>query len=517
MSEEQERTGSEHVPRDDEVDDVTLTADGCVDGSPPEEVVRTHVAELWFTAGRVYKRKRPVDLGFVDFTTLEARERACRRELALNRRLVHDVYLGLADVRDADGLLVDRAVVMRRLPDERRLSARIRAGGDVTGCLRGVARRVATFHAAQPPAEGAAAYADVDALATNWSDNLAVLREHPDLVPPATVAAIDEDATRWLRGRGELVESRLAEGLVRDGHGDLLADDVFCLDDGPRILDCLEFTERYRIADVLLDAAFLAMDLERLGRPDLAEAFLDAYGRFTAEHHPAGLADHFVAYRASVRAKVACLRAGEDPGAGERARGLADLCARRLARGRVRLVLVGGLPGTGKSTLATALSDRLGWVLLRSDEIRKDLGRLGHREPGGPGLYRPWMTGATYAELHDRARGLLRRGESVVLDASWADRQQRAVAAAVADQTRSELVQLRCVAPDATARERLERRTGDVSDADPAVHATVAARFDDWPDATPVDTTGPPGATVSAALGAVPDLPVADVRSSPAD
>lgn len=498
-------------PDQDDLFPVELTDDGHIDGQPPERVVRTHVGELWFGAEHVYKRKRPVDMGFLDFTTLEAREAACRRELALNRRLARDVYLGLAAVRDRDGELVDWAVVLRRLPGDRRLARLVEADDEAAGCLRDAARQLAVFHTRQEPLERdeAREFAGPAVLEEDWGDNLEALADHPELVDGELVRHIHEDAHHYLAGRSELIEARIGGGLVRDGHGDLLAEDIFCLDDGPRILDCLEFSDRYRIGDVLLDVAFLAMDLERLGRPDLAGAFLHHYTEFTAEHHPDSLAHHFVAYRASVRAKVACLRSEQDDDeqasveAAERASELAEMCARHLSDGRVRLVVVGGLPGTGKSTLAAGIAEDRGWLLLRSDEIRKDLAKLGHQQRGGQGLYRPWMTMATYAEMLDRGRQVLRRGESVVLDASWADADHRDQARGVARQTHSQLIELRCTAPAELARQRLVSRTGDASDAGPEVHRRMAGRFDDWPSATPVATTGTPEASLEAGLQAL--------------
>ncbi len=459
-----------------------------VDGRAVERTVRTHSATLWFVGDLVVKRKRPVDLGFLDFRTLEARIDACQREVVLNRRLGGDVYLGVADVVDDSDQVVDVAVVMRRLPDDQRLATRAVAGADLDDCVSEVARALATFHAAQPPADDAVAVAGPDALQANWDDNLAVLRRHPHLVDPARVDRLADAVADWLDGRHELVQDRIARGMVRDGHGDLTADDIFCTDDGPAILDCLDFTDRYRIGDVLLDVAFLAMDLERLGRVDLAARLLDTHAEFLDDPRPDGLAHHDIAYRASVRAKVACL--GDDPSPGDLAPYL-RIMERHLGLGRVRLVLVGGLPGTGKSTLAAGLGGRRGWSYLRSDEVRKDLLGIGHRDPAGPGGYTSQVTAATYAELLDRARALLAHGESVVLDASWNDPRHRAVAAAVAADTHAELVALRCTLPAEVAHQRLTERRGDVSDADTATHDSMQEHFAPWPEAIAIDTTTP--------------------------
>lgn len=294
--------------------------------------------------------------------------------LFLNRRLTSDVYLGVADVFAPDGAPCDHLVVMRRLPARRRLSSLVSAGVRADECVRDVARTVAAFHA-----KAAAAPKEVatrDAVRRNWEDNLDVLRGHVShVIDRDEFDAVALLAERYLAGRETLFTARIDGGYVRDGHGDLLADDIFCLDDGPRILDCLDFADHYRYGDILLDVAFLAMDLERLGAPDLSARFLDWYQEFSGEHHPLSLAHHYVAYRAHVRAKVACLRAGQ--GAADEvqlARVFHALTLRHLQTARVRLVLVGGLPGTGKSTIAGGLSDTRDWALLRSDVIRKDLG-----------------------------------------------------------------------------------------------------------------------------------------------
>src|SRR5690606_13545776 len=180
---------------------------------------------------------------------------------------------------------------------------------------------------------------------------------------------------------------RVAAGRACDGHGDLLADDVFCLDDGPQVLDCLEFDDALRYEDVLADVAFMAMDLERLGRADLAEHFLDAYRRAAGEDWPASLAHHHIAYRAQVRAKVTAIRAQQgDAGSVDAARALLKLCFDHLEAGRVRLILVGGAPGTGKSTLAAGLAASLGATVLRSDVIRKERAGLAPSESAAAGF-----------------------------------------------------------------------------------------------------------------------------------
>ena len=274
---------------------------------------------------------------------------------------------------------------------------------------------------------------------------------------------------------------RIRGGRVVDGHGDLLAEDIFCLPDGPRILDCLEFDDRLRWVDGLDDAAFLAMDLERLGAGELAARFTGWYIEYSGDPAPTSLRHHYVAYRAFVRAKVSCLRCRQgDPAAGGEARQLAAMALRHLHAGAVTLVLIGGLPGTGKSALADALAGRLGFTVLNSDRIRKELAGIPAEQkspaPYEAGIYSRSWTERTYHELLRRAAELLSHGESVIADASWISADRRGAAAAIADGAAADIVQLHCTAPAEVTARRMSSRTGSASDAGPVVAEKMAAR-----------------------------------------
>ena len=460
----------------------------------------THISVLVMLGDRVYKVKKPVRLDFVDLSTREARERICHREVELNRRLAPDVYLGVADVAGPDGDVCDHLVVMRRMPEHRRLSSLVRDGADVDEDVREVARVVASFHARAERSPRISHAARATTMREKWEDTFGTVEPYlGSVLAEDDEQRVRELARRYLDGRIALFDRRIAHGKVIDGHGDLLADDIFCLDDGPRILDCVEFDDEIRYGDVLADVCFLAMDLERIGARGLGDRFVTWYRELSAETYPESLAHHYVAFRAHIRAMVACLRTGHgDEAAAEEAGRLLGMARGHLEEGQVALVLVGGLPGTGKSTLATGLADRFGWNMLRSDEVRKDLAGVAHTERVTvgvrEGLYAPEATAATYRELLDRARRLLELGEPVVLDASWTDASHRSAAAAVARETHSELVEVECTTRPEVAVERLGNRAraaADVSDATPEVAAAMAATSDPWPDAQVVDTTGP--------------------------
>lgn len=473
--------------------------------------LETHISQVFFTPDRVYKRLKPVDIGFVSFVDREQRLTEAEREHQLNRRISPDVHLGLADVVE-DGELTDRLIVMRRLPVDRQLD-RLVDDPEFDRHIVDTARLISSFHSQQDPVRGADAWmATADEVGSNWADNFAAIDPLADAVIPA--AEIDRVRTRvddYLRGRQTLFAERIANGMVCDGHGDLRAEHVFCLPDGPRVIDCLAFRDDYRVADVLLDVAFLAMDLRRLAGPQAASRFVKAYAEFTDEHHPATLAHHYVGFRAHVRAKVAAIRFRQGVvEAADEALAYHRLAAEHLDVGQVRLVLVGGGAGVGKSTVAEGLADRLGAIWLRSDEVRKMIAGVPSDrhvfDAPGTGLYSPAVSDRVYTELLDEAEGLLQRGQSVVLDATWTSDPHRREARSLAKSTAATLTELRCDVPLAVAEERIARRMAAAyqpSDATPEIARYLADRFEPWPEAARVDTSRSIAESIEAATSQV--------------
>jgi aminoglycoside phosphotransferase family enzyme/predicted kinase len=453
------------------------------------QLCETHSGVVILVGDLAYKIKKPVDLGFLDFRTERARRDACHREFELNRRLAPDVYLDVAELRGSDGAVREHVLVMRRMPAKRRMSTLISSGADVTAELDALAEIMADFHAAAARGEAISDAGRGPALLTRWNNNLAETTQYRGTVlDRQTHDDIARLARRYVTGRTALLDARADTGCVVDGHGDLIAEDIFCLPDGPRVLDCLEFDDSLRWVDVLDDIAFLAMDLEHLGHAELAERLLHRYGELTASVPPESLQHHYVAYRAFVRAKVSCIRAaqGDDRSAAQ-ARALAALALNHLRAGEVRLILVGGAPGTGKTTLAHALAPRLGAEVLSSDDVRAELGQ--------PNRYTPQAKAATYRELLARAEVLLRHGRSVVADATWSTEVCREAARALATSTASRVVELECRLPvelaAGRAQQRLERAASS-SEAGGDVARRLAAERDAWPRAVPLDMTATP-------------------------
>lgn len=465
----------------------------------PSTILESHISTVALIGNRAYKFMKPITTPFLDQSTPSLRRQACERELAMNRQFAPDVYLGIGDVREND-VVTDTFLVMARLPEEARMS-RLIGDARLGDAVRDVARIVAAFHTAQHSTPIAQEMARAESVGALWNASLDQMEADAHWADErGDLAAIRRLALRYVTGRQSLFDRRIAQGWAKPGHGDLLAEDIFVMPDGVRILDCLAFDERLRCGDVLLDIAFLAMDLERLGAATAADELLSTYDMFTNEHHPASLAHHYIAYRALVRAKVRGLRGAQGSAeAAVEARAFLAQCFHHLRLGVPVLVLVGGNPGVGKTTVAEQFGVADAMVVLSSDPLRKEMAGIEHEaNRSGPldeGIYAPAFTEKVYGELLHRAEQLLQRGESVVLDATWQDNAFRAKARDIAEANCAELLEVRCVLDQATAAERISRRAlsgGSASDVTVGLSTAIAARADPWPEAIELPTSGTP-------------------------
>jgi uncharacterized protein len=455
---------------------------------PAEVSMRqTHISWLFFTKDFVYKMKKPVNFGFLDFTTLQARRFFCEEEARLNRRLAPDVYVGVMQITAVDGRIrlgepgevVDYALQMRRLPEERMLPSLLAAGEVTPATMQRLAHLLVAFHARAETGPAINQGGTVATILANWEENFT--QTGPYLDWPLGRDAYNK-IRRWVlnffRTQTSLFDQRIADGRIRDGHGDLRAEHI-CLTEPIVIFDCIEFNHRFRYGDVAADVAFLAMDLEERGFTDLSQAFVQAYVEYSGDRGLLGVLDFYKCYRAFVRAKVDCFRM-DDPevSAGDKRRAvqaasryfsLAASYAEALQR--PWLLLCCGLMGSGKSVLAEALAPRLDLNVLSSDVMRKELAGI---EPTtaahasyGEGLYTTERTEATYAQLFKRAGQLLSQGRSVVLDASFQRAKHRLQAIQLAARVGAEFCVLECWCSEAELRRRLEARVaqgGSVSD-----------------------------------------------------
>ena len=494
---------------------------------------------VFLAGGFAYKIKKPVDLGFLDFTTLEARRADCEAEVLLNRRLAPSVYLGVVPVARWDsglkvgggGEAVEYAVRMERLPEEATLRARAARGALDRGTVELVARRIAAFHDTAETGPEIARWGRFSVVAGNARENFEQTeRFRGATVSPAVWGRLRSLTEEELAARRSLIEARADGGRVRDGHGDLHLAHVYSFPDREPpddliVVDCLEFSERFRCADTVADAAFLAMDLEFSGRRDLAGAFAETYFESAGDTGGRELLAFYEAYRAVVRGKVESLETDESEipeaqrqNALRRARAHFLLALRLLAPPEERpcLVLTGGLPGTGKSCLARNLEERAGFVRIASDAVRKELAGL---DPDAPapagvdrGIYTAEWTERTYDVCLERAGALLFEGRRVVLDAGFRAESRRREVLAAARAWGVQALILVCEAPPDEVRRRLEARAAapgaDPSDADWTVYQALAGRWEAPTGETAealrrIDTSGPPEASLKEAMDAL--------------
>jgi aminoglycoside phosphotransferase family enzyme/predicted kinase len=473
---------------------------------PYVDVHETHTGMVVLAGDRAFKAKKPVLTDFLDFRTPERRERACLREVELNSRLAPDSYLGVAHLTDPGGGSAEPIVVMRRYRDEDRLASIVsRDSPSVRGLLDTIAAVLARFHERAKRGPAIDAQGEPGAIDRRWRDNLVELNRYADTLPTESISRIQRLAREFIAGREPLFKRRIEEGLIVDGHGDLLADDIFCGQDEPALLDCLEFDDKLRYVDRVDDAAFLAMDLEFLGRKDLGDHFLERFAAHSARTAPPALAHFYVAYRAVVRAKVDCVRLSQGkPEAAEDAVRHLAIADEHLCGATVRLALVGGNPGTGKSTVARALAERTGAQVISTDDVRREL-----RDSGAiagdagvldQGLYSPDNVTVVYQAALRRARSLLGGGQSVILDGTWRDPQTRAHAHHLAWQTHSATVELMCSSTVDTAAGRITNRRPGNSEVTPEIAAALAAERAGWDTAHRIDTSGAPDDSAREAL-----------------
>jgi len=464
------------------------------------DVHETHTGVVVLVGDRAFKAKKPVLTDFLDFRTPEQRERACLREVELNGRLSPESYLGVAHLTDPSGGPAEPIVVMRRYRDDDRLASIVtgdRPEQSVLGVLDRIAGVLARFHENAERSWVISAQGEVGAIDERWRENLSELKRYAETAGSGLsgrpLSRIQHLVAEFTAGRRILFASRVDERCIVDGHADLLADDIFCVDGGPALLDCLEFDDELRYVDRIDDAAFLAMDLEFLGRRDLADYFLERYVAYSADTAPPSLRDFYIAYRAVVRAKVDCVRwsQGKSEAKADAARHL-SIALEHLKNGAVRLALIGGNPGTGKSTLAHALAKKVGAQVISTDDVRRELRESGAitGSPGvlNAGLYNPDNVASVYEEALRRARVPLGRGESVILDGTWRDPEIRARANHLAMETHSAIVELLCTATTEMVADRIQTRQPGNSEVTPEIAAALAAQENPWDTASRVDT-----------------------------
>ncbi|MGE5336762.1 MAG: AAA family ATPase [Gemmatimonadota bacterium] len=458
------------------------------------ELIETHISSVLLAGAYAYKVKKPVDLGFVDFSTLERRRFYCEEEVRLNRRTAPDLYLGVVPITGSpgqprvagDGEAIDYAVQMRRFDNDALLDVRARRGALQAAEIDRLAQSIAELHAVAARATPESDYGTPERV-LHWArENFTQLRARA--LPAAADASLSRlaawTAHEFERRRPAMVQ-RAVDGFIRECHGDLHLGNIVLLDGRPTLFDAIEFNPQLHWIDVASDVAFVFMDLFDHGMPRFAWRLLDRYLQASGDYGGLQLLRFYAVYRALVRAKVALIRADQPQLAADARAAALARCAHcvRLAETlqsgakRPLLAITFGLSGAGKTTVAGDLLERLGAVRVRSDVERKRLFGIGQtaRMAGGEldALYAQEANRRTYGRLAELARTIFAAGYPAIVDAAFLKRAERDEFRALARDLGARFALIECVASPAALRARLAQRAAHDTDASDATVAVL--------------------------------------------
>ena len=463
------------------------------------EVVQTHISWVVLTGDFAYKIKKPLDLGFLDFSTLEKRHFCCQEELRLNKRLAPQLYIDVvsitgtkdAPVLNGPGPVIEYAVKMKQFRQENQLD-RVLARGKLTrGLIDTLARELADFHTKIKVADSDVPFGSPDQISLPVQANFGAIRNQiSDQDERKTLDGLQEWTNQKHKEQLDDFRARKQGGFIRECHGDMHLANMVLFDDQVVIFDCIEFNEDLRWIDVMSETAFLVMDLEDRGFPEFSHRILNAYLELTGDYGGLKLLRYYQVYRALVRAKVACIRMGQ-PGLAvhdrERIREqyhvYEDLAVSYTLPSRPWLAIMHGLSGSGKSTVAQQVLEKTGAIRIRTDVERKRLFGLAPtaRSDSGidSGLYTQEATRETYRKMAALAALVLEAGFSVIADGAYLKKEERDVLRAVAERAKVPFVILDVQAPEETLVRRIEERQrneGEVSEANLAVLKFLMAK-----------------------------------------
>ena len=469
------------------------------------ELIQTHISYIFIAGDYVYKVKKAFDFDFLDFTTVEKRRFYCNEELRLNRRLAPEVYLDVLEIgEDAGGNIVlgrgervvDYAVLMKKLPQDRMLKTLLQRGKVDLPIMDAVARKLVDFHAHAATGGNIDEIGGVETIHRNHDENFEETRNYINMtIPEHLYRFIKYYAYDFMDKHQALLMKRVQDHKIRDCHGDLHLEHICIIDSGARldeangpsnnnytpddiiIFDCIEFNERFRYEDVASEVAFLAMDLDYNGYADYADTFVSAYIGHSDDREIGSLQNFYKCYYAYVRGKVISFRLGEssitredreeEKGAASRYFDLAYTYSARLEK--PTLILMAGLTGTGKSVRADAIAPRIGAEIIRTDVLRKEMLHIApterHPDVFGTGIYSEEITRKTYDRALKLASEKLTGGKSVIIDASYKSRADRQEALAAAERLKADFFIIECICPENIIKERLALRTSDKGEA----------------------------------------------------
>ncbi|NOR24051.1 MAG: AAA family ATPase [Desulforhopalus sp.] len=456
---------------------------------PPVEkcvLIETHISWVILAGPYAYKIKKSINLGFLDFSTLEKRRFYCNEELRLNKRLAPSVYLSVVPITGTvehpqwagEGDAIEYAIKMQAFPQRAQLDRVLAINALQPRQIDMLARHIANFHEKTDVADADSIYGEPELICQPVEENFKQIREHVKNVK--ALNSISE-LERWSKATFHALQSlfaqRKAAGFIRECHGDMHLRNIAWVDDAPLVFDCIEFSPSLRWIDVMSDVAFLVMDLQDREQPELAQRFLNNYLEHTGDYAAMSVLRFYQVYRALVRAKIDAIRA-DQAGINRKEQAEAEkdfleylnLALNYIRPVKPQLLITRGMSASGKSTISQSLVQQLGAVRIRSDVERKRLFGLKPEDDGqsavGKSIYSPEATRMTYRKLEELAAQILGAGYSVVVDAVFLHYEEREQFRKLADAKQAPFVILECIADAETLRQRIVQRKSDVSDAD---------------------------------------------------
>lgn len=447
----------------------------------PIELIQTHVSYVFLTGDYAYKVKKPVNFGFLDYSTLAARSHFCHQELEMNKRGAPELYLEVLPVTQTGekfslggtGEAVEYVLKMRQFPQSALLSEMFDNGTLTESHMEELGRVVAKYHEQSQSSDRIRTFGEVAQVRQAIDENYQQTKNYIGTAQTqAQYAETKKYTDNFFTGRSQLFKSRIEKNKIRECHGDLHLRNICLWNDKILLFDCIEFNEPFRFVDVMYDVAFTVMDLQARQRPDFGNAFLNTYAEQTGDWEGLQVLPLYLSRQAYVRAKVTSFLL-DDPGIPEAAKveaattasGYYKLAWEYTKPRKGKLILMSGLSGAGKSTTARLLARKLDAIHLRSDAVRKHLGKIPLSERGSEELYSPEMTQKTYDRLLQLGVMLAHQGFTVILDAKYDRAALRANAIDLADFQQLPLQIMHCIAPIEVLRDRLSARTGDIADA----------------------------------------------------
>jgi aminoglycoside phosphotransferase family enzyme/predicted kinase len=456
----------------------------------PIQLIQTHVSYVLLTGEYAYKVKKPVNFGFLDYSTLEKRKFYCNEELRLNQRTASELYLEVLPVIQTgsessphyqlgdsggteDGKIVDYVVKMRQFPQEALLTTLFDRGELSEALLQELAQVIAQFHANTATNDYIRSFGEVSQVRQAFDENFEQTEQY--IGGPQTQQQFDETRAycdRFFDTQKALFDERMQTDRIRECHGDLHLRNICYWNDRLWLFDCIEFNEPFRFVDVMFDIAYIVMDLEARQRSDLSNLFLNTYIEQTGDWDGLQVLPIYVSRQTYVRAKVTsfllndpAVPEAEKQKASETAALYYHLAWKCSQTQDGQLMIMSGLSGSGKTTVARQIARQLNAIHIRSDAVRKHLAGIPLMQRGGDELYTPEMTQQTYDRLLELGIKLASQGYTVILDAKYDRQSLRKPVIAKAEAHHLPLQILHCDAPTDVLRDRLHHRTGDIADA----------------------------------------------------